>query len=85
MNSQVITPEQSKRPFSRGSLPGTCLRCNCLPVVKTASMNCRRERGRVPLEGETREFDSCLHIGSLLAVMQSKARRSLKHVPSGQQ
>jgi hypothetical protein len=33
-------------------------------------------------EAETQELDSYLHIGSLLAVMQSKAR---KHAPSCQQ
>ena len=33
-------------------------------------------------EAETQELDSHLHIGSLLAVMQSKAR---KHAPSSQQ
>ena len=36
-------------------------------------------------EGETQELDSYLHIGSLLAVMQSKARRLLKHAPSSPQ
>ena len=30
-------------------------------------------------EEETQELDSYLHIGSLLAVMQSRARRLLKH------
>jgi len=36
-------------------------------------------------EAETQELDSYLHIGSLLAVMQSKARRLLKHTPSNEQ
>jgi hypothetical protein len=36
-------------------------------------------------EAETRELDSYLHIGSLLAVMQSKARRLLKHPPADEQ
>lgn len=36
-------------------------------------------------EAETQELDSYLHIGSLLAVMQSRARRLLKHAPSSQQ
>ncbi len=36
-------------------------------------------------EMEAQELDSYLHIGSLLAVMQSKARRLLKHTPSCQQ
>ena len=36
-------------------------------------------------EAEDQELDSYLHIGSLLAVMQSKARRLLKHVPSSRQ
>jgi hypothetical protein len=35
-------------------------------------------------EAEGRELDSYLHIGSLLAVMQSKARLLLKHAPSSQ-
>jgi hypothetical protein len=35
-------------------------------------------------EAETQELDSYLHIGSLLAVMQSKARRLLKHPSSNQ-
>ena len=34
---------------------------------------------------EGQELDSYLHIGSLLAVMQSKARRLLKHTPGSQQ
>jgi hypothetical protein len=34
---------------------------------------------------ETQELDSYLHIGSLLAVMQSKARRLLKQALSKQQ
>jgi uncharacterized protein YnzC (UPF0291/DUF896 family) len=36
-------------------------------------------------EAETQELDSYLHIGSLLAVMQSKARRLLKNVSVSQQ
>jgi hypothetical protein len=36
-------------------------------------------------EVESQELDSYLHIGSLLAVMQSKARQLLKHVPPSQQ
>ncbi len=36
-------------------------------------------------EAEGQELDSYLHIGSLLAVMQSKARRLLKHAPPSQQ
>jgi hypothetical protein len=36
-------------------------------------------------EPEKQELNSYLHIGSLLAVMQSKARRLLKHVPAGKQ
>jgi uncharacterized protein YnzC (UPF0291/DUF896 family) len=31
---------------------------------------------------ENQELDSYLHIGSLLATLQSKARRLLQHVPS---
>jgi hypothetical protein len=33
-------------------------------------------------DSETQELDSYLHIGSLLAVMQSKARQSLKNTVS---
>lgn len=36
-------------------------------------------------EAEMQELDSYLHIGSLLAVMQSKARRLLKHRPACEQ
>jgi hypothetical protein len=36
-------------------------------------------------EAEGQELDSYLHIGSLLAVMQSKARRLFKHAPPNQQ
>jgi hypothetical protein len=36
-------------------------------------------------EVESQELDSYLHIGSLLAVMQSKARQLLKHLPPSQQ
>ena len=35
-------------------------------------------------EGEAREFDSYLHIGNLLAVMQSKARLALRGRDSAQ-
>lgn len=36
-------------------------------------------------ESEQQELDSYLHIGSLLAVMHSKARRLLKHAPAREQ
>jgi len=36
-------------------------------------------------EVESQELDSYLHIGSLLAAMQSTARRLLKQVPPSQQ
>jgi hypothetical protein len=36
-------------------------------------------------EVESQELDSYLHIGSLLAAMQSRARGLLKHVPPSQQ
>jgi uncharacterized protein YnzC (UPF0291/DUF896 family) len=36
-------------------------------------------------EAETQELDSYLHIGSLLAVIQSKARRLLKNVTATHQ
>ena len=36
-------------------------------------------------DSEQQELDSYLHIGSLLAVMQSKVRRLLKHVPAREQ
>jgi len=36
-------------------------------------------------EADSQELDSYLHIGSLLAVIQSKARRRLQHDPSSQQ
>lgn len=36
-------------------------------------------------ESEQQELDSYLHIGSLLAVMQSKARRLLKPAPAHEQ
>ena len=35
-------------------------------------------------EADTQELDSYVHIGSLLAVMQSKARRLLKHTSDEQ-
>jgi hypothetical protein len=44
-----------------------------------------KARAGVLTEEETRELDSYLHIGSLLAVMQSKARRLLKNAPASQQ
>jgi hypothetical protein len=34
---------------------------------------------------EQQELDSYLHIGSMLAVMQSKARQLLKHMPAREQ
>jgi hypothetical protein len=36
-------------------------------------------------EAEGQELDSYLHIGSLMAVIQSKARRLIKHAPPSQQ
>lgn len=36
-------------------------------------------------EAETQELDGYLHIGNLVAVLQSSARRLLKQVPSRQQ
>ena len=36
-------------------------------------------------DSEQQELDSYLHIGSMLAVMQSKARRLLKHAPAHEQ
>jgi hypothetical protein len=44
-----------------------------------------KARAGLLTEGEALELDKSLHIGSLLAVMQSKARRLLKHARSSQQ
>jgi len=40
-----------------------------------------RSEGGILTAEEQREFDSYLHVGNLLAVMQSKARRALKRKP----
>ena len=42
----------------------------------------RSEAGTLTAEEQT-EFDSYLHVGNLLAVMQSKARLALKRKPHG--
>ena len=42
-----------------------------------------RSEGGILTAEEQREFDSYLHVGNLLAVMQSKARRALKRKPRG--
>ena len=40
-----------------------------------------KARAGALMEAETQELDSYLHVGSLVAVWQSKARRILKHAP----
>jgi hypothetical protein len=52
-----------------------------LPASDEARVNELSEKARADslTEAESQELDSYLHIGSLLAVIQSKARRRLKH------
>jgi len=44
-----------------------------------------KARAGLLTEAEGQELDGYLRIGSLVAVLQSKARRRLKHAPSSQQ
>jgi len=96
MSSQVITPNSEAAILARilqaderQLTPGAAryLLSMKLPPADEDRVNQLSAKAREGslTEAEIQELDSYLHIGSLLAVMQSKARRLLKHAPSSQQ
>jgi hypothetical protein len=96
MSSQVITPNTEAAILARiiqtderELTPDAAryLLSMRLPSSDEDRVNELSEKARQDslTEAERQELDSYLHIGSLLAVMQSKARRLLKHAPSSQQ
>jgi hypothetical protein len=93
MSSQVITPNTEAailariiQADARELTPDVTryLLSKQLPSSDEARVNELSAKARAGslTEGETQELDGYLHIGSLLAVMQSKARQLLKHAPS---
>jgi hypothetical protein len=96
MSSQVITPNTEAAILARiiqaddrELTPDAAryLLSMQLPSSDEARVNELSAKARAGslTEAETQELDSHLHIGSLLAVMQFKARRLLKHAPSSRQ
>ena len=97
MNSQVVTPDTEASILARILLesseeelsPGAAryLLSIKLPTCDEERVNelSAKARAGTLTKSEQQELDSYLHIGSLLAVMQSKARRVLKHAPGHEQ
>ena len=97
MSSQVVTPNTEAAILARmllesgeGDLSPEAARYLLsikLPARDEDRVNelSAKARAGTLTESEQQELDSYLHIGSLLAVMQSKARRLLKHVPAREQ
>ena len=96
MSSQVITPNTEAAILARiiqaderqlTPEAARYLLSMKLPPADEARVNELSAKARAGslTEAEALELDSYLHIGSLLAVMQSRARRLLKHAPSSQQ
>jgi len=96
MSSQVVTPNTEAAILARiiqcDERPLTPQAAQYLLSMKLPSsdedrVNALSAKARAGslTEAETQELDSYLHIGSLLAVMQSKARQLLKHTPSNEQ
>ena len=75
-DNRDLTPDAARYLLSMQLPPGDKDRVN--------ELSAKAREGSLT-EGETQELDSYLHIGSLLAVMQSKARQRLKHSPSSHQ
>jgi len=73
---QVLTPDAARYLLSMRLPSGDEDRVNELSA---------KARAGSLTEAERQELDSYLHIGSLLAVMQSTARRLRKHTPPSQQ
>jgi hypothetical protein len=96
MSSQVITPNTEAAILARiiqtderelTPEAARYLLSMRLPSSDEDRVNELSEKARAGTltAAEGQELDSYLHIGSLLAVIQSKARRLLKHAPTIQQ
>ena len=97
MSSQVVTPNTEAAILARILLQSEDAELNPeaaryllsikLPACDEDRVNelSAKARAGTLTESERLELDSYLHIGSLLAVMQSKARRLLKHAPAHEQ
>jgi hypothetical protein len=75
-DERVLTPDAARYLLSMRLPSGDEDRVNELSA---------KARAGSLTEAEGQELDSYLHIGSLLAVMQSTARRLRKHTPPSQQ
>ena len=96
MGSQVVTPNTEAAILARmiqsderELTPDAAqyllsMKLPALDEDRVNELSARVQRGLLT-EAESQELDSYLHIGSLLAVLQSKARRLLKHTPQLQQ
>lgn len=96
MSSQVLTPNTEAAILGRilhaGERDLTPQAARYLLSMKLPSgdedrvneLSAKAREGSLT-EAEAQELDSYLHIGSLLAVLQSKARRVLKHGPANGQ
>ena len=97
MSSQVVTPNTEAAILARILIESGEVELNPdaaryllsikLPPNDEDRVNelSAKARAGALTESERQELDSYLHIGSLLAVMQSKARRLLKHTPAQEQ
>ena len=73
VNESVLTPSVARYVLS--------MRFSAEDEDRVDELSARARTG-VLTEGEAEELDSYLRVGSLLAVMQSKARRRLMHAAS---
>ena len=96
MSSQVLTPNTESAILARilesDERELTPEAARYLLSIKLSTADEDRvdelsEKARVGslTEAESEELDGYLHVGSLVAVWQSKARRILKHAPVSQQ
>jgi hypothetical protein len=97
MSSQVVTPNTEAAILARILIESDEAELNPdaaryllsikLPPKDEDRVNelSAKARGGTLTDSEQQELDSYLHIGSLLAVVQSKARRLLKHAPAREQ
>lgn len=75
-DEQELTPDAARYLLSM-KLPSS-------DEDRVNELSAKAQKGSLT-EAESQELDSYLHIGSLLAVLQSKARRLLTHAPVRQQ
>lgn len=97
MSSQVVTPNTEAAILARILLESSEAELSpeaarYLLSIKLPSRDedrvnelSAKARASILTEPEQQELDSYLHIGTLLAVMQSKARRLLKHASAREQ